>query len=209
MRPAALALAGAALAASGAASAQSLTDMDWVVLEPSVGVSYANVVAFDNSGLIPGITNSSAWGPTYGMTAGMRFSIVTIAAHLDYAQYSPYDVGTLGGRIQIHIPTPIIKPFVRLGAGYAWLGALNPTSALWTCSPGSASNDCPSINGWSASLGAGLDFAVKRWLTLGAGLDFTVLNLNRAASPTQVSFMNTGDSVGFQLALSAQAAFRF
>ncbi len=37
----------------------------------------------------------------------------------------------------------------------------------------------------------------------------TVLNLNRDASPTQVNFSRTGDSVGMQLALNAQAAFRF
>lgn len=202
-------LAGALALCPSLAGAQSLTDMDWVVLEPSFGLSYVNVLAFDNTGLIPGVTESSAFGPTFGLTAGMRFSIVTVAAHMDFSRYTPYDVGTLGGRLQVHIPLPVVKPFARVGAGYAWLGALNPSSALWTCSPGSATNDCPSINGWSASLGAGVDFAIRRWFTLGAAVDFTVLNLNRDASPTQVNFSRTGDSVGMQLALNAQAAFRF
>jgi hypothetical protein len=114
-----------------------------------------------------------------------------------------------GARVQVHIPLPVVKPFARIGGGWAWLGSLNPASALWTCSPGSTGNDCPSISGWNLNAGAGVDFAVRRWLTLGAGLDFYLLNLNRAASPTQVNFMRTGDSMGFQLALSAQAAFRF
>ena len=80
---------------------------------------------------------------------------------------------------------------------------------MWTCSPGSTANACPSISGWNVNAGAGADFSVARWLTLGVGLDFYLLNLNRASSPTQVMFMRTGDSMGFQLALSAQAAFRF
>jgi hypothetical protein len=191
------------------AGAQSLTNSDWVVLEPSVGVSYANILAFDNSGLIPGVNNSTSFGPMYGITAGSRFSIVTVAARLDFSRYDAYDVGTLGARVQVHIPLPVVKPFARIGGGWAWLGSLNPASALWTCSPGSTGNDCPSISGWNLNAGAGVDFAVQRWLTLGAGLDFYLLNLNRAASPTQVNFMRTGDSMGFQLALSAQAAFRF
>jgi len=207
-RAASLALA-LALSAPAAAGAQSLTTNDWFVLEPAVGVAYANVLAFDNTGLIPGVNSSTGFGPVFGLTAGMRFSIVTVAAHLDYARFAPYDVGTLGGRVQVHIPLPIVKPFARVGAGYAWLGALNPASSLWTCSPGSASNDCPGINGWTVSAGAGVDFAIARWFTLGAALDFNVLNLNRDASPTQVNFSRTGDSLGFQLALSAQAAFRF
>jgi hypothetical protein len=191
------------------AGAQSLTNRDWVVLEPSVGVSYANILAFDNSGLIPGVNNSSSFGPMYGITAGSRFSIVTVAARLDFSRYDAFDVGTLGARVQVHIPLPVVKPFARIGGGWAWLGSLNPASALWTCSPGSTGNDCPSISGWNLNAGAGVDFSVQRWLTLGAGLDFYLLNLNRAASPTQVNFMRTGDSMGFQLALSAQAAFRF
>lgn len=203
------ALGLALLLAPAAASAQGLTDNNWVVLEPSIGVSYANVLAFDNSGLIPGVTQSSGFGPMYGFTAGTRLSIVTLAARIDFSRYDNFDVGTLGARVQVHIPLPVVKPFVRVGGGYAWLGSLTPVSAMWTCSPGSASNDCPSINGWNVNLGAGVDFAVQRWLTLGAGLDFYVLNLNRSASPTQVNFMQSGDSLGFQLALSAQAAFRF
>lgn len=208
MRPA-LALAAALSLAPAAAGAQGLTDNDWFVLEPSAGVAYANVLAFDNTGLIPGLNQSSGFAPTFGLTAGTRFSIVTLAAHLDFASYDAYDVGTVGARIQVHAPLPIVKPFARIGGGFAWLGALNPASALWTCSPGSTSNDCPSISGWHLSAGAGVDFALKRWFTLGAGLDFTLLNLNRAASPTQVNFMRTGDSMGFQLALNVQAAFRF
>lgn len=207
MRPLALALA---LSLSPAlASAQSLTDNDWFVLEPSVGAAYANVLAFDNSGLLPGVNQSSGYGMQLGLTAGMRFSIVTLAAHMDLARYKPYDIGTVGGRVQVHLPLPVVKPFARIGFGYAWLGDLNVSSSLISCTPGASSPACPSINGWSAAVGAGVDFAVRRWLTLGAALDLTVLNLNRAASPTQVSFMNTGDSIGMQLALSAQAAFRF
>lgn len=208
MRPA-LALAAALVLAPAAAGAQGLTDHDWFVLEPSAGVAYANVFAFDNSGLIPGLNQSSGFAPVFGLTAGTRLSIVTLAAHLDFARYDAYDVGTVGARIQVHAPLPIVKPFARIGGGFAWLGALNPASSLWTCTPGSTSNDCPSIRGWNFTAGAGVDFALKRWLTLGAGLDFTLLNLNRAASPTQVNFMRTGDSLGFQLALSVQAAFRF
>jgi hypothetical protein len=59
------------------------------VLEPSVGVSYANILAFDNSGLIPGVNNSTSVGPMYGITAGSRFSIVTVAARLDSRATTP------------------------------------------------------------------------------------------------------------------------
>lgn len=207
MRSLALTLALCALPLG--AQAQGLNDSNWVVLEPSVGLSYANILAFDNSGLLPGVNNSSGFGPMYGITAGSRFSIVTVAARLDFSRYDAYDIGTLGARVQVHIPLPVVKPFARIGGGWAWLGSLNPTSAMWTCSPGSTSTECPSINGWNLNAGAGVDFAVQRWLTLGLGLDFYLLNLNRAASPTQVAFMRTGDSMGFQLALNAQAAFRF
>ncbi|MFO0626349.1 MAG: hypothetical protein U0325_12120 [Polyangiales bacterium] len=154
MRPAVVAAALATALAAGSAGAQSLTDMDWFVLEPSVGLAYANITAFDNSGIIPGITNSSGFGPSFGLTAGMRFSIVTLAAHVDLSRFDPYDVGTVGGRVQVHIPLPIVKPFVRLGAGCAWLGAVS-ASAVADLHPGLDEQRLPRASSrWSASLGA-------------------------------------------------------
>ena len=69
------ALAFVLVSAGSGASAQSLLSHDWLVLQPEVGVSYANVVAVSNAGLFPSASSTSGFGPRYGLLAGMRFGI--------------------------------------------------------------------------------------------------------------------------------------
>lgn len=199
----------AAITVSSESAAQGVTDINWLVLQPEVGVSWANIASFNNSGLFPGVDTRSETGPRYGAFVGMRFSFLSFGAHFDYARYTPFDIGTVGVMLEARLPTPLVQPFARLGGGYAWLGDVNLASAAFSCSPGSASTQCPSINGWNLDAGAGVDFALHKHFTLGAGVDFTLLNLTRSASPTATAFSRTGDSVGFQLSILARAALRF
>ncbi|MEZ4408523.1 MAG: hypothetical protein R3A52_18920 [Polyangiales bacterium] len=210
--PAALSFAALSLAALTAASegrAQGFTNVDWLVLQPEVGVSWANVASFSNSNLFPEVNTSSETGPRYGAFVGMRFGPVSFGGHFDFARYTPYDIGTVGVMGELRLPSPLIQPWARLGIGYAWLGDVNLASNAFRCSPGSTATECPSINGWNLGLGAGVDFALIKYVTVGAGVDFTLLNLTRSASPTATGFSQTGDSVGFQLSLMARAALRF
>ena len=194
---------------STAASGQSLLSHDWLMLQPEVGVSYANVVAINNSGLFPSATSTSGTGPHYGVAAGMRFGPFTGGVRVDYARYAAYDLGGAGLFVELRIPTPFVQPFGRVSGGYAWLGDLNPDPNYLACgSTGATSPSCPSVSGWYASVGGGVDLAVSSHFTLGAHLDVNFLNLNRAASPTSVMFSNPGDSVGMQLTLGVHVALR-
>lgn len=202
--PAALPAALAALAAAPGALAHNGNATDLPFVEAQLGAAYSDVVAFDNSGLIPGATESRGWGSFFGATAGLRFGPIAFGPHVDFARYSAFDIGTLGGQVQIRLPIPVVKPWARIGFGYAWLGDLTVSTSMASCSPTSTASQCPSVRGWSLSGGGGLDFAIGRYLTLGGGLDVYVLNLTRSASPTVVNFQQTGDSVGAQVALSVQ-----
>lgn len=170
----------------------------------TAGLAYANVLAFSNDALFPGVTESREWGPHYGLTAGLRFGPVSFGAHGDLSRFRSYDIGTLGGVVELRLPIPVVQPWARVGFGYAWLGDVQVSTSLASCSPTSSSSACPSVRGWTLSGGAGLDVWLHRYLTLGVGLDVYVLNLTRSASPTTVNFERTGDSVGLQGALSVQ-----
>ena len=194
--------------ASAGASAQSLLSHDWLVLQPELGLSYANVVAFNNDGLFPSASTTSGFGPRFGLLAGMRFGPVTAGARVDLARYAAYDVGDAGLFVELRVPVPFIQPFGRVGVGYAWLGDLNPDPHYLACGASGTGAGCPKVSGWFASVGGGLDLAISSHFTLGANLDATFLNLTRAASPTNVMFTNTGDSVGLQITLGLHAALR-
>ena len=197
-----------ALLASASASAQSLLSHDWLVLQPEVGVSYANVVAVSNDGLFPSASNTTGFGARFGLLAGMRFGPVTAGARVDLARYSAYDIGDAGLFVEVRVPVPFIQPFGRLGVGYAWLGDLNPDPRYLACGATGTAASCPKVSGWFGSVGGGLDLAFNSHFTLGANLDVTFLNLTRAASPTSVMFSTTGDSVGLQVTLGLHAALR-
>ena len=92
----------AALALAGAeASAQSLLSHDWLVLQPELGLSYANVVAMSNEGLFPSASNTNGFGPRFGVLAGMRFGPITAGARVDLARYAAYDIGDAGLFVEV------------------------------------------------------------------------------------------------------------
>lgn len=202
------ALALGALLASAEAPAQSLLSHDWLVLQPELGLSYANVVAVSNDGLFPSASSTTGFGPRFGLLAGMRFGPVTAGARVDLARYAAYDVGDAGVFVELRIPVPFIQPFGRVGVGYAWLGDLNPDPRYLACGATGAGAACPKVSGWFASVGGGLDLAFNSHFTVGANLDVSFLNLNRAASPASVMFTTTGESVGLQVTLGLHAALR-
>lgn len=203
------AMSGLSLAA-GEASAQRIYNIDWLVIQPEVGMSFANVYAFNNNNLIPGYTESRVVGPRFGGTVGMRFGPLTVGAHADLARYTPFDIGNVGARVELRLPLIAVQPFVRVGAGYSWLGQIDPRSMDWTCAPdGPSSSSCPSIRGWHVAAGGGLDITLTRHFTVGGALDLSVLNLTRGARPTTINFQQTGDSVGIQATLSIHGAVRF
>lgn len=214
MAPRALAIPAALAALVTAPAVASADATDWFFLQPEVGIAYADVFAFSNGGLIPlpgggsvstpTVTEARGVGSYFGGTAGVRLGPVGLGVHTDIARYSNFDVGTLGAQVQLRLPIPIVQPYAQLGLGYAWMGALD-YDTYRTCA---TSNACPAVYGWSLSAGAGLDVWVSDMVTVGAGLDFSVLNLTRGASPTDVTFSQDGDAVGFQLAASARAALR-
>lgn len=207
-------IAGAALALGVAlggsdADAQSLLSRDWLVLQPEVGVSYANVVAVNQDGLFPSASSTGGWGPHFALQAGMRFGPVSFGGRFDYSTYQPYNLGGAGVFVELRLPIPLIQPFARLGAGFAWLGDLNPDPRYLACgATGSSSATCPSVSGWYGSIGGGIDLVLVSSFTLGAHVDVNLLNLNRDADPTNVTFMRTGDSVGLQATVGIHAALR-
>jgi hypothetical protein len=191
------------------ADANGLTSSDVPFVDAHLGVAYANMLAFSNNGLFPGVNESRVWGSHFGATVGLRFGPVAFGLHGDLSRFSPYDIGTVGGVVELRLPIPSVQPWARLGFGYAWLGDVNVSSSLARCSPTSSSTQCPSVRGWNLNGGAGVDFWIGRFVTVGAGLDLYVLNLTRSASPTTVNFEQDGDAVGLQASIAAQLGLHF
>ena len=186
-------------------------DVDFIWFELEGGVSSVNLIAFQGGDAFgaPGslFTEVSGTGPFAGLGVGFRVFILSIGARVTYANYQDFDIGNIGGDVTLRLPIPVVEPYVRVGAGYAWQGQgnyANPEMSSTT------------VYGWSFDSALGIDIYLANWFTIGAGVGLNLLNMSRQSDPTMSCMGATdicpdqpGDAVGYQLRGFLQIGFRF
>lgn len=186
-------------------------DVDFIWFEFEGGISHVDLIAFQGGDAF-GAPNSlfaevQGTGPFVGLGVGFRVFILSIGARITYANYQNFDIGNLGGDVTLRLPIPLIEPYVRVGAGYAWQGQANYSDPAMSAT---------TVYGWSFDSALGLDLYLARWFTLGAGVGLNLLNMSRQSDPTadcmgaaDICPDEPGDAVGYQLRGFVQVGFRF
>lgn len=184
-------------------------DVDFIWIEAEGGVSYVNLVAFRNANFAAGDTDvfreSSGTGPMFGAGVGFRVYWLAVGARVTFASYDVFQIGTVGGDLQLRFPIPIFEPYIRVGFGYAWQGGANYADPAMSAT---------TVYGWSFDAALGFDIFLTNWLTIGAGAGFDLLNMTRQRDPLLMPITTfhpeqDGDAVGFQLRGFAQLGLHF
>ncbi|MCB9615354.1 MAG: hypothetical protein H6722_23210, partial [Sandaracinus sp.] len=134
-----------------------------------------------------------------GLGVGFRIYWITLGAQATLASYFGFEIGTAGLDIGLHLPIPVIQPYVRVGVGYAWMGDADYADPMLSQTD---------VYGYTIDAGLGLDIKLARFLSLGAGFDAAFLNMTRQSlsdgNVTGVDIQEDGDAVGLQIRLHAQ-----
>lgn len=189
-------------------------DYDVLWIELQGGVSYANLVQFQNQNFADVAGGASVFnevygtGPAVGLGVGFRVWWLAIGARASVAVYETFQIGTIGGEATLRLPIPVVEPWVRVGFGYGWQGDAQYQSGSSTYST--------TTYGWVFQSGLGLDIYLTSWFTLGAGVGLDILNLTRQRDPsamcmgaTDVCPSRNGDALGYQLKGLATVGFHF
>jgi hypothetical protein len=157
-------------------------DYDVLWIELQGGVSYANLVQFQNQNFADVAGGASVFneiygtGPAVGLGVGFRVWWLAIGARASVAVYETFQIGTIGGEATLRLPIPVVEPWVRVGFGYGWQGDAQYQSGSSTYST--------TTYGWVFQSGLGLDIYLTNWFTLGAGVGLDILNLTRQRDPS-------------------------
>jgi hypothetical protein len=183
---------------------------DFIWLEVEGGVSYVNLIALENENFAydgtpitgPTFAQYEGLGPMVAAGGGFRIFILAIGMRGTYASYLArdgrpgFEIGTFGGEVHLRIPTPVVEPWIRVGAGYAWQASTGYTN--FTASS-------PHVDGWTVNGALGLDIFFTWWLSLGIGGQVDFLNMTRQRDPTAACMGITefcpeqeGDAIGIQ-----------
>ncbi|MEM9069547.1 MAG: hypothetical protein AAGE52_13625 [Myxococcota bacterium] len=138
-----------------------------------------------------------------GSRSGFRVYFLTLGARATIASYLGFEVGTVTADVALHLPIPVVSPYVRVGLGYAWMG-----DADWE-TPGLSTTD---VSGLVAEGGLGINIKLARIVSLGAGFDVGFLNLGRqsardAGRVAEVNLEESGDAVGLHVRAHVHLTF--
>jgi hypothetical protein len=173
-------------------------EFDLIWFGPEIGLSVVDLKMISYDGLLPEQVDVRETGLGFGAAAGVKLKILSVGLHLNVGQFAEFDVWTLNLDGQLRIPLGAIEPYLRLGIGYAFLGAFDADL-----------NDVDAVDGWDLKAGFGIDLYANDYLSLGGGIDFTILNLTSTASPTAVDFTRDGAAVGVGVFFGGRAALHF
>ncbi|HJL04055.1 MAG TPA: hypothetical protein RMH85_07475 [Polyangiaceae bacterium LLY-WYZ-15_(1-7)] len=172
-------------------------------IEAMAGYSFANLVTFKNDNFIPESENLEGSGIVGGAALGFRIYFLTLGARATIASYFGFELGTVGADIAIHLPIPVVQPYIRVGLGYAWMGDADYED------PSLSTTD---VYGLAIDAGLGVDIKLGRVLSIGAGFDAAFLNMGRqgadeALTIGEVNLEESGDAVGLQLRVHGHLTF--
>lgn len=197
-------------------------DVDFLWIEAFGGVANVNLVAFSGGGVLDGTSTDPAsgatsvfnetqgTGPMVGGALGFRVYWIAVGARTTFSSYNTFQIGTIGGEIALRLPIPVVEPYIRVGAGYAWQGDANYT----VTTAGVSTQPATTVYGWAIDAALGVDIFLANWFTIGAGIGLDVLNMTRQTDPrgmcmglTDFCPSRPGDAVGYQLSGFGQIGF--
>ncbi len=172
-------------------------------IEAQAGYSFVNLIQFRADNFIPEAEKLQGNGFFGGAALGFRVYFLTLGARATIASYFGFEIGTVGVDAALHLPIPVVSPYVRVGLGYAWMGDAN-----WNDPALSQTN----VNGLVIDGGLGINIKLARLLSFGGGFDVAFLNLGRqsardAGTVGMVNLEEDGDAVGLQLRIHAHLTF--
>jgi hypothetical protein len=204
--------------------------IDYLWIQPEGGLSYTDLTALSSTGrLLPTLTQFQGFGFHGGVSVGVRFGWVALAAQGTIARFDgtamdrignlppstsnqAFDLGQATVDVHVRFPVPVIEPYVRAGFGYAWLGNFQLNEMY--------RESTSTVHGWTAKVGAGVDVWLAKVFTIGAGIDLGVLNLRRGGvmrddsvcpttDPRCIELRQDGDAVGLLAHLHVQLGLHF
>ncbi|MEI9938150.1 MAG: hypothetical protein WDO69_13100 [Pseudomonadota bacterium] len=148
--------------------------LEFAWLNAEVGPQYLGLEALKANNLVDSSQfDSKGVGMVYGAGLGVRLVAFTLGARFRFANFSDWQLWTLGAEGGMHIPLGRIEPYFTLGAGYASLGGFKPVAL-------SAAD--PSAHGLDLRGAVGLDVYLSNTFSIGGNLSGDFLFLSRSAS---------------------------
>lgn len=201
--------------------------IDFIFIQAEGGLSVVDLTGLSSNGrVVPTLMNLRQTGYGGGATIGFRSWIFAIAAHAYISRFvsgttssvmgamnnQDFDLGQVMLEGQIRLPVPIVEPYIRVGLGYAVLGAFQLNQMYM--------DSLAPIHGFTAKAGVGADIWLGKYFTIGIGGDFSIMNLRRdgimregsvcpETDPTCIELRQDGDSVGWLFAAHVQAGIHF
>jgi hypothetical protein len=148
--------------------------LEFAWLNVETGPQYLGLQALKADHLVDGtLVEAKGAGMAYGAGIGMRLLAFTLGARFRFANFSDWQLWTLGAEGGMHIPLGRIEPYFTFGAGYASLGGFKPAAV----SPFN-----PSANGLDLRGAVGIDVYLSNTFSVGGNLSGDLLFLSRSAS---------------------------
>ena len=176
--------------------------LEFVWVNADVGPQVLGLHTLKDGGLVDGTAlESKGTGIAYGAGLGVRLLVFTLGARFRFANFSDWQVWTLGPEVGMHIPLGRLEPYFTLGAGYASLGGY--------------ANELSAVNkakGLDVRASAGLDFYLTNTFSVGANLSGDALFLSRSASSgatLPATYASDGSGIGLGGTLSAVLGLHF
>jgi hypothetical protein len=192
-----------------------------VWLRAEAGFSHINMASFSAETLA--LQNTSSAGGVFGVSAGVRFVLLTLGARLRSHQLSAFSLWQINGVLGIAIPISSLDFSITAHGGYSFVGRLGSESVSAADSNIPDAQKGVSVTGFNAGVGAALDYYVTPMISIGGGVTGEALFLKRppaeipASVPADVRmqieqsdlYKNSGKSVGFGFAAGARIGFHF
>jgi hypothetical protein len=192
-----------------------------VWLRAEAGFSHINMASFSADKLA--LEKTSSAGGVFGVSAGLRFVLLTLGARLRSHQLSAFSLWQINGVIGLAIPISSLDFSITAHGGYSFVGRLNSASLGANGGGVTDAQNGVSVTGFNAGVGAALDYYITPMISLGGGVTGEALFLKRppAAIPADVPpdvramieqsdlYKNSGRSVGFGFTAGARIGLHF
>lgn len=173
----------------------------------SAGYSWINMVALDQSGLVPEPTQQRSSGIVGELGLGFQVSVLRAGVAGSYSRYAGFDVVTAELDVAVVIPIPVVQPYIEVGIGYGAIRNVTETNTMGRVVT-------VPIHGIAIDAGLGIDINVSDVVQFGIGAEASFLNLQRQSVTNvgtigNVDFSKPGNSVGLQVHGVGRITFQF
>ena len=171
--------------------------LEFVYFNAGGGVQFVSLDALGGSDsfFTPQAGDTSAFGPYFSASAGLRLLFLTVGPSFRFGHFSNWDLWTLNLDLGWHIPLGNLEPYAMLSGGFAKLAY---TRDIF----GGAS---PSTTGFDIRLGGGVDYYITNVFSVGGTLQVDLLRLSRGGVHDAMGNVIAAEAAGVGLSATAGA----